>query len=682
MIPSLYSNTILSDSPLAYCRLGELAGATAFDSSGNVRDATINGGVTLGATGALSKDRDTAMIFDGNSGYIAVPSSVIQGTTGTWECWFKLSTLNFTTNPRLIANDNVGSSHNGFELGISAGAGSIFANLGYGTANAQVAYSTTLFVGVWYHVVVTFDGTTAILYLNGINVAQTTVGHNLTAGANAYNIGRNPAYSGDYFPGSLDEPAFYSGVLSAARVTARYNAGTYTLITSSQDTFLNKFQVIKVYASDRATFLGLINDATYITGIKSNINAADDAVHIILPRAIDAYNGANQPGSDNTIVMGNNIQIWIYGAGLPTGGLLKLNGFIDNIDPKLDESGSQSVDVLVTPYSQLALGDAAVTSTVTFGTAGSSSTYIDTGAIFQSFFSGSYTDSTGTVQSTIDADTGQPYCYPFTMDPTSVALTQQKTQFAFQNQDMLSTLTDDLQLSPPNFFFRMNQSLTTYFGVLPSMPTYTLLLGQHISSIEFPQDNVPRKNVIIIKGKGVSGKYVGSSVSTIGKRTYFKSDNRITDTNTAQQLANGLGAIYDRTIIRAKLKIPDNRGDSMPGLGYDIEKFRVGETVKIVDARAPSTSATGTGSVWGSFIWGQGKWGAPSSGQPTIWGSFTWGQAVWGSSLGTVFNTVLPIMAVNWNFHYVELEVGWRAPTVNRKVFDVEAALADATLVS
>jgi hypothetical protein len=463
-----------------------------------------------------------------------------------------------------------------------------------------------------------------------------------------------------------------------------YGAGLYGIAPSgsNQDATIFKFQVIKVYASDRVTFLGLINDATYITGIKSNLNAADDTIHIILPRAIDAYNGANQPGSDNTIVMGNNIQIWIYGAGIASSGILKFNGFIDNIDPKLEDNGSQSVDVLCTPYSQLALGDASVTSTLTFGAAGSSSTYIDTGVIFQSFFSGSYTDSTGTVQSTIDADTGNPYCYPFTLDPASVGLTLQKTQYAFQNQDMLSTLTTDLQLSPPNYFFRMNQNLTTFFGVIPSTPTHTLLLGQHITSIEFPQDNVPRKNVIVVKGKGVSGKYVGSSVSTIGKRTYFKSDNRITDTTTAQTLANGLGAIYDRTIIRAKVKIPDYRGDAMQGLGYDIEKFKVGDTVKIVDARAPASSATGSGSVWGAFVWGGGKWGAPNSGQPTIWGSFIWGQSVWGTALGTVFNTVLPIMSVNYLFHAAELEIGWRAPNINRKVFDIEAALADATLVT
>lgn len=462
-----------------------------------------------------------------------------------------------------------------------------------------------------------------------------------------------------------------------------YGAGLYGFGLYSgnpQDASSIKQQIVKVYDTS-GNFLGLIYDAPYLT-IKDNINAASDNLKIILPRKIDAYDGANQPGSGGTIAMGNTIQVWIYGAGISSSGNLRFSGIIDAIHPKLDENGGESVEVTVTPYSQLSLGDHAVTTQLNIGTSGTSSTYIDTGKMFSSFFTGSYVDNNGNTQSTTDALTSKPYGDPFTVDPASVALTQQKSQFSFQNQTILSALTNVLLLSPANFFFRMNPNKTVYFGQIPNTPTYTLLLGQHIISIEFPQDNVPRKNVVLIQGNGsVQGKYTGSSVSSIGERVYFKADNRITDTNTAQQLANGIGALLDQTVIRAKVKIPDYRGDQNPGLGFDIEQFKVGQTVKIVDSRAPASSATGAGSLWGGFIWGQGTWGAPNSGMPTIWGGFPWGQAVWGSSLGTIFNTVVPIMAITWNFHYVELEIGWRAPTLNRKVFDIEAKLADATLL-
>lgn len=458
----------------------------------------------------------------------------------------------------------------------------------------------------------------------------------------------------------------------------------YSPQINNQNLRYAKQQIIKVYDAS-GNFIDIIRDAPYVS-IKDNINAASDSMTIVLPRAIDAYDGLYQPGSKNTIVLGNNVQVWVYGEGLPSTGLLKYNGIIDRVTPKIDESGSESVEVLITPYSQLTLGDHAVTSTLTFGTAGSSSTYIDTGAIFQSFFTGSYINSSGSTISTTDAITGRPYGDPYTLDPMSIAATGQKTQFAFQNQNMLSTLTNVLLLGPNNYYYRMNHDKTTLFSKIPATANHTLKLGQHITSIEYPQDNVPRKNVIVIQGKGVTGTYIGSSANPansnyVGQRVYFKADNRITDAATAQTLANGIGAIYDQTVIRAKVKIPDYRGDQLPGLGYDIEQFKIGQTVKIIDARASSSSISGAGSVWGSFVWGRDKWGSPGA-LNTIWGGFTWGNAVWGANVGSIFNTVVPIMSIQYDFFSCILELGFRQPTLNRAIYELAARFADSSLVS
>lgn len=450
---------------------------------------------------------------------------------------------------------------------------------------------------------------------------------------------------------------------------------TYT----NQDLSYNKAMIIKVYDTT-GKFIDVIRDAPYLTSYKENINAAADTVRVTLPRPIDAYDGQYQPSSKNTLVLGNNVQWWLYGVGLPTSGLLKYSGKIDTITPKLDEQGGETVELVITPYSQI-LGDHAITSTVTFGTAGNSSTYIDTGQMLASLFTGSYVDSTGATQTVIDSITGEPYMSPYTLDPTSIAYTGNKASFAFQNQDMFSTVSNILLLSPANYYVRMNQGQTAYFGQLAFTPKYTLRLGQHISSIEFPSDNVPRKNVDVVQGKAVQGKYTGSSVSSLGQRVYFKSDNRITDATIVQDLANGLGAVYDQTVIRAKIKIPDYRGDQQQGLGFDIEKFKVGETLKITDNRAPVSSITGGGSLWGSFVWGRDKWGANSPVSAT-WGSFTWGHAVWGSTIAAIFNQVVAIQTIQYDYFSVTLEVGFRSPTLNRKLYDLEARLNDATLVS
>jgi hypothetical protein len=445
------------------------------------------------------------------------------------------------------------------------------------------------------------------------------------------------------------------------------------------DMSVNKIQVVKVY-DPNMNFIDVIRDAPYLK-CKENISAAADTVKITLPRPIDAFDGAGQPGSMNTIVKGNIVQWWLYGAGLPTTGLLKYQGIIDEVAPTLDEGGAESVDVTVTPFSQI-LGDHGVDSTaITFGTSGSSGTYIDTGAIFRAFFTGSYVDRSGNTISVLDPVTSKPYGYPYTMDPASLVSTGQFVQFSSQSQKLISIFNALLALSTSVYFYRMNQNKTAFLGAVPSKPTHTLLLGQHISSIQYSESNVPRKNVINIIGNGVSAKATGTSADPgqLGPRVYYKSDNRITDQNTANNLAAGILSILDQETIRAKITVPDYRGSPQSGRGYDIETFKVGDTLKIVDARAPGTSSVGAGSKWGKMVWGSGKWGAPTT--QTIWGGFLWGQALWSASVGSIFNTVVTIVSIQYDYFSVTLELGARQPSLSRALFDIELRMQDATLV-
>lgn len=221
-----YPSAVLADSPQAYYRMDESSGTTLHDSSGNSQNGTLNATFTLGQTGALANDVDTAILFNGSTGYAALPAGVTQGANVTLECWFKLSNTTFGTFPRVIADDNAGSTHHGIEFCIESGGGGFFANLGFNTSSNTVAYTGTSFTaGIWYHIAVTYDGTTCILYLNGVNVASSTISKTLVAGGFVYNIARNPGDSSDFFPGTVDEVSIYNTALSGARILAHYNAG-------------------------------------------------------------------------------------------------------------------------------------------------------------------------------------------------------------------------------------------------------------------------------------------------------------------------------------------------------------------------------------------------------------------------------------------------------------------------
>jgi hypothetical protein len=222
-----YPSAVLADSPQAYYRMDETSGTVLHDSSGNSNNGTLNGTFTLNQTGTLTNDTDTAILFNGSSGYAAMPAGVTQGANVTLVCWFKLSNTTFSTFPRIIANDNAGTSHKGIEFCIESHGGGFFANLGFTGSSTTIAYTGTSFAaGVYHQIAITYDGTTAILYLDGNPVASSTISSVLATGGFVYNIARNPGDSSDFFPGTVDEVSIYNTALSGARISALYQSGT------------------------------------------------------------------------------------------------------------------------------------------------------------------------------------------------------------------------------------------------------------------------------------------------------------------------------------------------------------------------------------------------------------------------------------------------------------------------
>ncbi len=70
----------------------------------------------------------------------------------------------------------------------------------------------------------TYDGTTQRLYVNGTQVASAALSGAIGTNANPVTIG---SWNGgeEFFKGTLDEPAVFTSALSAARVSAHYQAG-------------------------------------------------------------------------------------------------------------------------------------------------------------------------------------------------------------------------------------------------------------------------------------------------------------------------------------------------------------------------------------------------------------------------------------------------------------------------
>lgn len=96
--------------------------------------------------------------------------------------------------------------------------------------NKVVGYVTTLTTATWYHVVLTYEPSTALrLYLNGSEVANntTSIPASLVDTARPFGIGADQASGtiANYFDGIVDEVAIFSQLLSTTDISDLYNGG-------------------------------------------------------------------------------------------------------------------------------------------------------------------------------------------------------------------------------------------------------------------------------------------------------------------------------------------------------------------------------------------------------------------------------------------------------------------------
>lgn len=224
---SAYGKAVSADGPAGWWRLGESSGTTAVDQTG--ADAgTYVGAVKLGQPSLIPTDSANASVaLDGKSAAVQIPaaSQLNLGSTMTLEAWIKPSSLpaSGSFSSILTKAESYSLQFNGPKLEFTIVQG--------GTRHRLQAASGAIVVGNAYYVVGTYDGSTQRLYVNGAQVASAS----LTGAASATS---NPLYvgswdgAGEFFAGTIDEPAVYGKVLSATQVKSHYEAATKVVVAA------------------------------------------------------------------------------------------------------------------------------------------------------------------------------------------------------------------------------------------------------------------------------------------------------------------------------------------------------------------------------------------------------------------------------------------------------------------
>jgi hypothetical protein len=199
------------------------------DSSSNDSVTTNNGTDT--AISYVSGKIGGSASFNGSSSNISLPNVCPAGAGAkSISAWFNVSVLPALNKYQALAYWGAAVSTQSFGLGIS-NVGGVYKVEMASYAN-DLFYTFTPTVGQWYHLSTTYDGTTAKLYLNGVEVASGARTINVVNGI-YHHIG---LISGEEtFNGLIDEVGLWSRAITADEISQIFNScrgNTYPFIAT------------------------------------------------------------------------------------------------------------------------------------------------------------------------------------------------------------------------------------------------------------------------------------------------------------------------------------------------------------------------------------------------------------------------------------------------------------------
>jgi hypothetical protein len=239
-----FEAALVGDGPMAYWRLDETSGTTAFDHVG-AHDGTYSASVTLGTPGALNGDSDAAASFNGTEGFVGTGASLMNGLTRfSLVGWVRRGGLQQGRTGLFGQNDNV-------EFGYIADQ---TIECWDNVLASALDVPNPLADGAWGLVVVTSDGTNRTMFVNGQALGTAAARTTPLTNTFPFNIGGGGIFdgTGNWFFGNLDDVALFNKALTADQVNALYLTGAYGTTTAP---FFVKQPISRTNAAGRtATF--------------------------------------------------------------------------------------------------------------------------------------------------------------------------------------------------------------------------------------------------------------------------------------------------------------------------------------------------------------------------------------------------------------------------------------------
>lgn len=201
---------------LGWWKLDETSGTTATDNSGHGNNGTYTNGPALNLEGVFG----SGVAFDGSNDGVSIPDSPSLNVGSgdlTLSAWIKISSMTNQYQSVIVK----GLGNRAYSLAINSGAANIVFTQGFSAATMLLTQN--LVTNTWYHLAITRDATTSVLYLNGVQQSTTAVVSRPDT-SETLEIGTGGAGFG-YFSGNIDDARVYNRALQPYEIYEMYSAG-------------------------------------------------------------------------------------------------------------------------------------------------------------------------------------------------------------------------------------------------------------------------------------------------------------------------------------------------------------------------------------------------------------------------------------------------------------------------
>jgi len=215
-----YNPSIVRDGLLYYL---DAANPRSYSGSGFTVNGLVGGiGATLVNGVGFGSTDNGYFNLDGTNDFILAPDIASLNLTSdlTAIVWFKIIVFPGNDWVRVIGKGDI--SNRTFGFWYNSGSPNVFLYQRYGASNVSILINTTLQLNTWYQGAVTSGGSSHRMYINGLEIGNSTVSPPFSSSSSLLKIGYGDVHQ--YHNGYISHAMIYNRALTAQEILQNYNA--------------------------------------------------------------------------------------------------------------------------------------------------------------------------------------------------------------------------------------------------------------------------------------------------------------------------------------------------------------------------------------------------------------------------------------------------------------------------